>query len=482
MQRAVPVITVYEPKIQVILTKLVDRTDGVAFRYSKAHRQYDLTPFLGDAGAVRTMKTIATPAGGFSISFSDRVNKDIQDSVYSLIEPMDMIEIRGARRPELYPTDTLPLLMRGFVSSIRRTEGMGQDGSPQRLVIIQGQDTGKLCLINSVYFQIAMITDNAYLSQFHMQVATGIDVAVLPVSDFMRQIVGKVMNPKIQQMSAFGDQYIQPFTVDASVPDGQVLPQRAANFDNAPIWQLVEMFADRPWNEVFIQDQEDGPHFVFRPAPYKDINGQFIMNGAADPGTVALDIDAVVSLDMTRSDARVANFFWVPPGQGQIDTNLSLNVASLLKGEPLDFQYSNNAPELYGVRKMAVSTALLPNSIQNAPSMLPPDQQHSATGVVLQWYQARARQLKLMNRDNSVFEEGTALVRGDESLVPGKYLRLTRGELVSESYIVSVAHTFTPMGAGWTSTLSLERGTGFLVRNQFVGSPMWAEGRKGPYS
>lgn len=76
---------------------------------------------------------------------------------------------------------------------------------------------------------------------------------------------------------------------------------------------------------------------------------------------------------------------------------------------------------------------------------------------MLQWWQARAHLLKLMNRDNAVFEGGSALVRGEEGLVPGKYLRLTRGELVSENYIVSVAHTFTVLGSGWTSTSSWAR-------------------------
>lgn len=40
--------------------------------------------------------------------------------------------------------------------------------------------------------------------------------------------------------------------------------------------------------------------------------------------------------------------------------------------------------------------------------------------------------LKAMNRDNAVWESGTAVVRGDEPLRIGRYLWLTRGDLISQ--------------------------------------------------
>jgi hypothetical protein len=474
-------IQVYSPSIQVLLTKLVARKDGVAARYAQAPRQIDLTPYLGLGGAVRTMKNLTDAAGGFVVSFADTTEPTIQDSLYSLIEPMDMIEIRAARTASTSGGQKLPLIMRGFVSKVRRTEGVGQDGAPQRMVVVQGQDAGKFWMMNRIYFQIAYLTDQPYLDLFKLNVVTGIDVALLPVNTYMTQLVQKVMNPKVQQLAAFSNQVVKPFIVDATVPDGMVWPQQGASFGDRTVWSLVEMFADRPWNEAFVQDQEDGPHLVFRPAPYRDINGQFIMNGATDPGTIKMDIAAVVSIDMNRSDLRVANFFWVPAGNSTVDSAAEVNVSSLLKGEPLDFKYSNNAPELYGVREMNATSALLPNGLADVPRMLPADQRQPAIGTVLLWHQARARQLKLMNRDNSVFEEGGVVVQGIETLQPGKYLQLTRGSLVSSNYIASVAHAFSPLRT-WTAELTLMRGTGFLERNKYAGSPSWAEGRKGPYS
>jgi hypothetical protein len=474
-------VQVFTPSIQVLLIKLVARKDGVATRYKQAPRQIDLTPYLGLGGAVRTMKNLTDPAGGFVVSFADTTEPTIQDSLYSLIEPMDMIEIRAARTASTSGGQKLPLIMRGFVSTIRRTEGVGQDGAPQRMVVVQGQDAGKFWMINQIYFEIAYLTDQPYLDAFQMHVVTGIDVGLLPVNTYMTQLVQKVMNPMVQKLAAFSNQIVQPFIVDATVPDGMAWAQQGASFGDRPAWALAEMFADRPWNELFVQDQEDGPHLVFRPAPYYDINNNLIMNGAKPPGTVKLDISQVVSIDVKRSDLRVANFFWVPPGNSMPDSQSGVNVASLLKGEPLDFNYSNNNPVLYGVRKMVSNSSLLPANLSDVPRMLPANQRQPAVGTLLLWHQARARQLKLMNRDNSVFEEGGVVVQGIETLQPGKYLQLTRGSLVSQNYIASVAHNFAPLRT-WTSELTLMRGTGFLERNKYAGSPSWAEGRKGPYT
>jgi len=94
------------------------------------------------------------------------------------------------------------------------------------------------------------------------------------------------------------------------------------------------------------------------------------------------------------------------------------------------------------------------------------------------WHLQRAADLKAMNRDNGVFEYGTAVVRGDESWLIGRYLSVSRGAMLSEAYLTSVAHTIMPF-VTWTSNLVLERGTGFLERSKFPGSPYLAEGRPG---
>lgn len=473
-------IKVYQPGLQVTLIKLVARKDGVASRYTAAKREIDLTPYLGDAGVVRTVKDIAEPTGGFTIAFADKLDPDIVDTVYSYVEPMDMIEIRAARQPEQFVGGKLPLIMRGFVSGVRRTESIAEDGTPRRLVVVNGQDAGKLWLIYAIWFELATVQEKPMLTQFSLQAALGIAPRVYSLSDFVTAVTLQVVNPKIEALSAFANRQVAPFTVRATVKQGQVIPEMAAAYEG-PIWNLIQEYAERPWNELFTEDTEDGPVLVFRPTPFKDITGKLIMPGAEDPGTIDLDIVDVASLDVSRSDARIANFFWVPPGNSMLDNNQLVNVQSLISGQPLDFNYGNNAPELYGARRMVVPTRVIPTDQDQLPIKQSANERAGAAQRYIQWHLQRMQQLKAMNRDNGVFESCVMVVKGDEGFKPGRYLRLTRGDLISESYLMRVAQSFLPLQT-WTTSLAVERGTGFLERNKYSGSPYLAEGRMGPYS
>ncbi|MBU8545784.1 MULTISPECIES: hypothetical protein [Roseomonadaceae] len=475
-------VRVYRPKISVTLIKTVQRSgSGVAERFSGAARQIDLTPFLSDGGAVKVIKGIAEPAGAFAIAFSDRLDQATRDTLSSRIEAMDLLEIRGARQPHLYAGQPLPLLMRGFVSSVRRVESMQPDGTPQRSVVIQGHDAGKLWQIQRFFFEsIYANADAQYLNTFRLQTAVGIEAAWLPVSEMMRQLTERVINAKVRQMSGYADRIIPLFKADRlTVPEGLVSANLIAPFQGA-FWGLVELVADRPWNEAFIEDAEDGPSLVFRPTPYKDLAGRLIMAGATDPGTIDVTADDLVSLDVGRSDARVANFFMTPAGTSLLDANALLGVAEIASGSPFDSNHPNNRPELYGLRKMEAESRLLPDAAGILPSQVQGERRDAVGREMLAWHIARARDLRLMNRDNAIFEDGSATLKGGEHLRPGRYLRITRGQQVSEFYMPRVVHSIIPLGA-WTTTAVLERGTGFITRVASEGSPYIREGFKGPY-
>lgn len=475
-------VTVYRPAYSVTLTKLVKRSgEGVAERYSGADRQVDLTPFLSEGGAVKVTKGIHDPAGGFAIAFSDQLDGPTQDTLYARIEAMDMIEIRGAREPHSFAGQKLPLIMRGFVSTVRRSESISQDGTPQRQVVIQGQDSGKLFQIFRLFSEAIYGQGNdPYLDVFRLQAATGIEAAFLPVRHAMEQLVHRVVNRRVSVMHAYADQAVPQLRFRGTVTKGVVSPNLIAPFEGA-YWDLVLMMADRPWNEVFIEDEEEAPVMIFRPTPYKNIKGDFIMDGAADPGTIELDAAQVVHLDVARSDDRVANFFYVPPGASMIDASGAVNIASVASGSPFDTAYGNNRPELYGLRKMVHDSRLLPETIGGLPSQLPEGQRQAAVGGIVQWHIQRGRDLRDINRDNSVLEEGSAVVQGSEKIKPGRFLRLTRGDLVAEAYVSKVSHTIAPLD-GWTTQVNLERGMGFLERLRMASAPFWREGRKGPYA
>lgn len=478
-------IAVDSPDFSVSLVRMTNRTSTGAGGFAEPFTTVDITPYLGTGGAVSTSKSVSQPTGAFSLSFSDRLHPDYGDTIYALVEPMDLVEIRGARHPERYTGSALPLIMRGFVSSVSRQEQVGQDGTPYRTVNIVGQDAGKLLDQFHIMFmfEAAKGSGPLWVETFKLQAWLGIQAQAFDVGDFFKAVIDKVVNPFVEKMSAFTHQKIKPFQTDTvTVKDGQVIPQMAASLDALSIWQLLEVFADRPWNELWMQDQEDGPHLVFRPVPYRSYDDDsFIMDGAVDPGTVDLDIADVVSLTVSRSDARVANFFWVPVGVSQLESDDLVKMSALAQGWPVDLEHDANTPTIFGQRKMESTSNLYPNEPTLPFHMLTPDQKQKAGNEWVGWQQARGSQLMALNHDNSVFEEGAALVKGQEDILPGLYLQITRGDLVSQQYISSVAHQMQPL-AGWTTQVGFCRGTGYRQRIKTTSPPYIIEGRKGPYS
>lgn len=474
---------VYRWACTVVVTKMVHRGgDGVATRFTEADRTIDLTPLLGDGGSVSTTKSLGgEPCGAFSIVFGDQCEESAKDTVYARVEAMDLVEIRASREPHKYAGQDLPLIMRGFVSRVRRPESMGADGSPTRSVVITGHDSGKMWKIHQIWQELAVVTEQPVLTVFGLHALLGLDVAVVDIEKFMLDFMEKVVNPKVEALAAYSQQTVKPFIAELSVTEGRLVPAVIDVLGGGSYWSIVSSVCDAPWNELFVRDEEDGPHFVHRPAPYYGVDGKLILEGATDPGEYMIPDTQVVYNDQSRGDSNVANFYWVPPGTSALDTNGLVTSGALVDGSALDFQHGNNKPELYGERKMEANSVLIPDTSDGNTANLPIGDRPAENDKRISWYRHRSQQLQAMNRDNSVFEDGSLTVMGREDLVIGKYARLVRGDLECKAYVVAVSHQFQPFG-NWTTSLSTERGTGFLERLKLTGSPYYLEGRKGPFS
>ena len=99
------------PGIQVLLHKVVGRSSvngqsgnsaPVAGRYALPTNNgtvaniIDITPWLGEGSVVRTQRSVREGTGGFSITMLDRYDAAVQDTLYTMIEPLDIVEIRFA--------------------------------------------------------------------------------------------------------------------------------------------------------------------------------------------------------------------------------------------------------------------------------------------------------------------------------------------------------------------------------------------------
>lgn len=430
-------------------------------------------------------KDIGQPAGGFVLTFADRGGgSERTDTISAIAEPMDVVEIRAARKPWEHVGKKLPLLMRGFVVSIDRSESIGRDGAPQRSVRIVGNDAGLLWLIHMFVTQVAYL-DDVLIDIFKFQVANGMTVEMLPVSKFIESATENVMNVKTSKMSAISSKFIPPFNVDATVKEGMVSAWFVAQFQGQ-YWNLISMVADKPWNELFIEDSgdagEETPTVVFRPSPFKDMDGKIIMQDGKDPGFVLIDDSEIVGLNMARSRNEVANVYDVPPDAGSLDVHLQVLIAQIANGGMTDFDHGNCSRELFGTTRMTVRTGLVNTEYAVLPSKLGPPGRSRGADEYQQWYIHRRDQLKKLCRDNVVWESGQISIRGNELIRPGKYIMISRGggAIINEAYCTMVVHTLSPL-QDWKTTMHLVRGNGFLLRKRQA-DPYFREGRRSPYS
>ena len=111
-------VKVRNPNVQVLLHKVVTRTSpegsapqaqpsaGSGSPQGFSSQQFsqtdspsnviDVTKWLGEGSVVRVQKSVRDGAGAFAIDFVDQLMAPLKDTLASLIEPMDMFEIRFA--------------------------------------------------------------------------------------------------------------------------------------------------------------------------------------------------------------------------------------------------------------------------------------------------------------------------------------------------------------------------------------------------
>jgi len=459
-------VSTFQPKISVVLKKNIGRSsagEGVAAseRFKGAAREIDLTPYLGADGMVMISHSVREPAGMFTITLADRMEAEQQESLYGLIEPMDVVEIRMARDMSRYASaseKSMPIIMRGFVSSVRRSQSMTTAG-PHRNVVISGQDYGKILQIMRIIYLPGMVLGQDLLTPYNLFLNYGPEAnAEMPIGDFVKDVMEKVVQKFIAKMrsSATGGEDakspVMDIKLDSTVTEGIVAPFGLQDWPGGTTYDLLKYFGDvGPWNELYVEDREDGPYLVYRPTPFHDLQGGMIQAGS-EPATISIYDEELITLESERTDSNVANYYWVDaPRYSMVDPTLLQAAAAggQMSPDPFLKDYANSSPNFYGVRAMQVQT-------QQGPRI---DGQAEAG-----YQQGGERGIKLVN----------------ERVKAGMFVEIRRGsgdDLAAEIYAHQVTHTFTPF-RDFTTSVAYDRGTGFverIQRNRGASSPYLTE-------
>lgn len=450
------------PAIKVELLKVARLKDGETVRQAGGQSRIDLSGWLTEDASVTCSRQINEAAGSFQITLSDRPVPHAMggyDSLYGVVEPMDVVEIRMARRPHEYTSDgKLPLVFRGLVTGISRDESMGQDGRPRRIVSVSGQDFGKFFQIIQNRYYRGSSTAADWLSIMRMMVMNNIPYLTMSSGEMVALLVKNIANAFIGRI---GSDAIPMFTVDASGADpvDKVYPQGVVNLPGAVLWGYLQMFGDLgPLYELFIDDEESGPKVVYRKPPFVTAGGESVY-GLYPEGLVIDPVD-ITRLSVSRSDTDVANWFWIDhtrmmsgSGVNQIWLALSHQDQSEFTGGP------SSDKTLYGERPMETTSNHGASVTPGAEAGLVAAE---ATDFIA-YQTSKRKKLEKANQDNVLFESGQITMAGNERVKVGRGLYVKRGENTNFYYVTSVTHNFQPFRA-FTTTVSFNRGTGFLAR------------------
>ncbi|MDR6503561.1 hypothetical protein J2785_006754 [Burkholderia ambifaria] len=485
-----PNVQLYTPDVRVTLYKTIGRqtVDGqtpVSQRVLDTNKTIDLTPFMGEGGSLRVSKSVREPAGGWSLTVPDKpyLQDGSFESLYGLIEPMDFIEIRmrhnlpGSSSGK--PT-TPPIYMCGFVSGITRNEAMGNDGKPMRTVTINGQDMGKLWQIAQIKFLPGYVAGENYLSSFKLFERFGVGFkTAMAAAEFVTEVVSSILNPFLKTLMPPNSPNPTAIKLDVSVANGVVDVGGAQNQEGT-VYSLLSYFGDvGGFNELFLEDREDGVYCVYRPAPFKDINGNVIQPDAPNVTPIDIDDKDVISLNVSRSDENVGNYYWVRAPRFELVSDITRKQFAVgADPDTVDLgKYPNSAEQFYGMRLMEVETQQGGNDVTTMSSGQPAPQQKIRDASMTNWVNNRRAILVAQNKDNVLLESGTARIRANERVKPGSYVRIVRGSFSSTFYVPAVDLDYVPY-QGLFQTLTLERGDGFVKRVQAgagVQSPYSAE-------
>jgi len=259
---------------------------------------------------------------------------------------------------------------------------------------------------------------------------------------------------------------------------------------------MMSIYQHRPWRELFVRDV-NVPTLVYRPAPWLDLEGNFVQDVSGMPLTTwPVKEDMIIGSTLMRTEQQLLNYFFTfPDAYGAF--------AALVKETPRPFEgfFSQDNPYLedkpfdpttipnlgdgarplladyhrYGFRPAEFSSPYL-DWARNTKADTIPSRIADARVQGQEWN----RRVMRAFRYNHLVENGALTLRGDERLQAGDYLRLVdRGRdlvggvgLKTEGpryYIESVVHQFAqgtqPHDGHFITSCEVSFGRGHLTRN-----------------
>jgi hypothetical protein len=417
-------------------------------------------------------------------------------TAYELISPMTYCEISFNK-----VTGTMTPVIRGFVTSVRKTFDIS-NGIPQRVVVIEGENYGKVIRMSQIHYcygfdSMSVISSQAttdpLFAAYNINAADGTQ----DISQIMEAVFTNLIYPNFQNIQSFTTNRTTSVTTSdpqqaADVPPFTYVPDvagvTASRLGGAPltfvnkmagategsVYDFIRTYCNLPWNEVFVEDLPTSSGLTFRPSPYRDSSGNFLAtvnpidfsNSQSCQNIKTIYDNELISYDVSRSDEDVVNYFFTDciysPSQGApfeawsratLGTGSNQNQNPSLIAGQIGFdtpnasyvvsnsnsaQLSYSRIELYGLRKRS-----FPNQYISIQSPLHANGANIMSTPISVSQQLNQLLVKAFDH-NSALEEGSILVAGREDIRAGMYVVVNpdRTNTTTKNTIGTIGHFY----------------------------------------
>lgn len=430
-------IPVYAPQISVTLVKTVNRINVLSSMGTPGkNAMIDLTPYLNEGSSVTVTKAVNSPGNSFSIRLGDQLVKNYGDSIYSIVEPMDVILIYMSRVGEPQ------IVMRGIVTDTHSDESMGNDGKPSRVVTLTGGDYGCILRMIQIYYRNGTNVKElmSKMSKQYLKDMFDIPYVALPAGTFIAMLVIMVINKFI---GLIDNDMLPDLLVDPGGSDNEdlVYPQGIQANPEGTMWSHLQKHGNLgPFYEVYFEDDLLHTTLVYRKPPFRRLDTNEYIFPTTQAETFDVAPAEITSIRRTRSEHDVANYYYVKAAAGDWLTEFDTVRLSIVgDGSYLSTKdYPNCLMSLYGFRAMEVSTehgSLATSQVrgQNAAGVEAGNAGYAA------YMKKQIKYLQDCNVDNVVFESGTIQCNGRPDFKPGRYADIDWGNgSKASAYITSV--------------------------------------------
>ena len=229
---------------------------------AKEDRLHKKVRITSQVRALRTVKSMASPAGTFQLTCTYEPPPGFAGSLNRILVPGNTVEISLDAG---LPDSTMETVMLGWVTNVEEVVTLNQKGQPQRTISVTGLDMGKFFLRHDLpgyLFTSFIMGDKEAASRLEKGL-------------FISGIVGEVLRGIF--LAIYQEQTPVPLQV---LEEGQLITDPALDgigddsllsylsvdslwTEHGKFWNVFTSYADRPWNEVFgdyIADPHNSPY------------------------------------------------------------------------------------------------------------------------------------------------------------------------------------------------------------------------------